>query len=70
MFKPRCPTCGSSRVSKGYRPTALLLRAAGYYDLHCHNCNLAFRGFAVPGTVRSHGQVVRAAHKQRHKRDG
>ncbi|HEX8633544.1 MAG TPA: hypothetical protein VF703_05270 [Pyrinomonadaceae bacterium] len=68
MFRPRCPKCGSSRVSKGYRPTSVLLRAVGYYDMHCHNCNLAFRGFAIPGTVRKYGQVVRDGHKPRHKR--
>jgi len=68
MLKPHCPKCSSSRVSKGYSPTTLLLRVVGYYDMHCHNCNLAYRGFAIPGTVRSYGHVVRDGHKRKGKR--
>jgi len=47
----RCPKCGSSRVKRGYVDTPMLLRAIGVYNLLCDNCNLLFRGFAVPGTV-------------------
>lgn len=35
----------------------MLLRGIGYYNMHCHNCNLTFRGFAVPGTVGYNGDV-------------
>jgi hypothetical protein len=68
MFEPRCPKCGSPKVSQGYLRTPLLLRLFGYYGLLCHNCNLSYKGFAVPGTVRSYGEVVRGKHKRRGKR--
>ena len=28
----------------------------GYYSLLCDDCNLLFRGFAVPGTVPTHAR--------------
>ena len=51
MIAQRCPQCGSRRVRRGYRDTLLLLRLIGVYNLLCDNCNLPFRGMAVPGTV-------------------
>jgi len=51
----RCPKCRSSRVRRGYRDTPLLLRAIGIYSLLCDNCNLLFKGLAVPGTVPARG---------------
>ncbi|MEO6392609.1 MAG: hypothetical protein ABIP75_12205 [Pyrinomonadaceae bacterium] len=53
MISQRCPKCRSSRIRRGYRPTPLLLRMFGRYNLLCDECNLLFRGWAVPGTVKS-----------------
>jgi len=55
MMGPRCPKCKSSRIRRGYRPTPLLLRMFGIYNLLCDHCNLLFKGFAIPGTVPKHG---------------
>lgn len=55
MIAQRCPKCRSSRVRRGYSDTPLLLRLIGVYNLLCDNCNLLFRGFAVPGTVPARG---------------
>jgi hypothetical protein len=55
-------------VRRGYRDTPLLLRMIGVYNLLCDNCNLLFRGFALPGTVPARG-----SHRHRHgrrQRDG
>ena len=38
-------------MRRGYKDTLRLLRLIGVYNLLCDNCNLLFRGFAVPGTV-------------------
>ena len=65
MIGRRCPQCGSSRVRRGYRDTPLLLRAIGIYSLLCDNCNLLFKGFAVPGTVPPRG-----SHRHRHAGHG
>ncbi len=54
MISQRCPKCKSKRVRRGYNKTPLLLRLFGLYELLCDNCNLLFRGFAVPGTVTTH----------------
>jgi hypothetical protein len=43
-------------VRRGYTDTPLLLRLIGVYNLLCDNCNLLFKGFAVPGTVPSRGR--------------
>ena len=59
MIAQRCPKCGSSRVRRGYTDTPLLLRMIGVYALLCDNCNLLFKGFAVPGTVPSRGSRSR-----------
>ncbi len=52
MFVQHCPRCSSSRIQRGYNDPPLLLRAAGIYDLLCNDCDLEFRGFALPGTVK------------------
>ena len=62
MTALRCPKCGSSRVKRGYVDPPVLLRAIGVYNLLCDNCNLLFRGFAVPGTVPPRGRRHEAAH--------
>jgi hypothetical protein len=50
----RCPKCKSSRVRRGYEKPPALLRLAGVHGLLCDNCNLSYRGFAIPGTVPTH----------------
>jgi len=55
LIAQRCPKCRSRRVRRGYTDTPLLLRLIGVYNLLCDNCNLLFRGFAVPGTVPERG---------------
>ena len=62
MIAQRCPKCGSTRLRRGYTDTPLLLRAIGVYKLLCENCNLLFRGFALPGTVPARG-----SHRRRRK---
>ena len=54
MIGQRCPKCKSSRIRRGYKPTPLILRMFGFYNLLCDDCNLLFKGFAVPGTVPRH----------------
>ena len=56
MIGSRCPKCRSSRIRRGYKPTPRLLRVFGIYNLLCDHCNLLFRGFALPGTLRKHGK--------------
>lgn len=51
MISQRCPKCKSKRVRRGYQKTPLFLRMIGIYELLCDDCNLLFRGLAVPGTV-------------------
>lgn len=53
MISQRCPKCKSNRVRRGYRTLPLLLRLIGINELLCDDCNLLFKGFAVPGTVSS-----------------
>ena len=55
MIGQRCPKCKSSRLRRGYKPTPFFLRMFGIYSLLCDDCNLLFKGFAVPGTVPRHG---------------
>lgn len=55
MISQRCPKCHSSRLRRGYTDTHVLLRMIGVYSLLCDNCNLLFKGFAVPGTVPERG---------------
>lgn len=47
----RCPKCRSDRIRRGYRSTPLWSKILFRYNLLCDNCNLEFKGFAVPGTV-------------------
>ena len=61
MIAQRCPKCRSRRVRRGYTDTPLLLRLVGIYSLLCDNCNLLFKGFAVPGTVPARGTHRRRA---------
>jgi hypothetical protein len=61
MIAQRCPKCGSSRLRRGYTDTPLLLRMIGVYRLLCDNCNLLFKGFAVPGTVPARGSHRRGS---------
>jgi ribosomal protein L37AE/L43A len=63
VISQRCPKCRSSRVRRGYTDTPLLLRVIGVYNLLCDNCNLLFRGFALPGTVPARG-----THRRHHRR--
>lgn len=67
MIAQRCPKCRSRRVRRGYTDTPLLMRLVGIYSLLCDNCNLLFKGFAVPGTVPAHGTHRR---RQAARRDG
>ncbi len=59
MIAQRCPKCGSSRVKRGYTDTPLLLRMIGVYALLCDNCNLLFKGFAVPDSGPPRGNRSR-----------
>jgi hypothetical protein len=47
----KCPRCHSDRVRRGYRPTSVVFKLIGRYNLLCDNCNWEFTGFAIPGTV-------------------
>ena len=51
-------------MRRGYTDTPWPLRLIGVYNLLCDNCNLLFRGFALPGTVPAHGTHRR--HRRRH----
>ena len=64
MISQRCPKCRSSRVRRGYTDTPVLLRMIGVYNLLCDNCNLLFRGFALPGTVPARGTHRRHRRRQ------
>jgi len=64
LISQRCPKCRSSRVRRGYTDTPLLLRMIGVYNLLCDNCNLLFRGFALPGTVPARGTHRRHRRRQ------
>ena len=70
MILSHCPKCRSSRVRRGYRDTPLLLRAIGIYSLLCDNCNLLFKGFAVPGTVPARGSSRRKKRRGEEKDEG
>lgn len=65
MIAQRCPKCRSRRVRRGYTDTPLLLRMIGVYSLLCDNCNLLFKGFAVPGTVPARGSHRRRRRERR-----
>ena len=69
MIAQRCPKCHSSRVRRGYEDTPLLLRLIGIYSLLCDNCNLLFKGFALPGTVPPRGTHRRKRREERARRE-
>ena len=69
MIAQRCPKCRSSRVRRGYEDTPLVLRLIGIYSLLCDNCNLLFKGFALPGTVPRRGSRRRKHRESRARRD-
>ncbi|MEA2173481.1 MAG: hypothetical protein QOD00_1073 [Blastocatellia bacterium] len=52
MLAPRCPRCQSSRIQHGYEEESLFLRLLSVRALLCNNCNLEFKGFALPGTLK------------------
>ncbi len=56
MISQKCPKCRSSRIQRGYKPSPLIFRLFGIYNLLCDHCNLLFTGFALPGTVRKRGK--------------
>jgi hypothetical protein len=62
----RCPKCGSSRVRRGYERPALPLRLIGIQSLLCDGCNLAHRGFALPGTVPTHSAKRKRYYRREH----
>jgi hypothetical protein len=64
MIAQRCPKCKSSRLRRGYSDPPVLLRMIGVYNLLCDNCNLLFKGFAVPGTVPARGSRRRNSASQ------
>lgn len=68
MIAQRCPKCHSSRVRRGYEDTPLVLRLIGIYGLLCDNCNLLFKGFALPGTVPPRGSHRRKQQEARTRR--
>ena len=51
-FALRCPRCESARVQLGYGDPPLHLRLLCIRELLCNNCNLEFRGFALPRQVK------------------
>ena len=42
-------------MRRGYDVPALPLRLIGIHSLLCDNCNLSYKGFAIPGTVPEQG---------------
>jgi len=52
ILQPKCPKCGSQRISRGYKHAPWFFRLFGIYNLLCDHCNWLFTGFAIPGTVR------------------
>lgn len=53
MISQKCPKCNGSRIRRGYRPTPFWSKLFFRYNLLCDGCNLEYKGFAVPGTVKS-----------------
>lgn len=51
-----CPKCDSTRIRRGYTDPSIFLRLIGIYNFLCDHCNLEYRAWAVPGTVRRRGQ--------------
>ncbi|MET0645367.1 MAG: hypothetical protein ABW208_02030 [Pyrinomonadaceae bacterium] len=57
-------------MRRGYTDTPWPLRMIGVYNLLCDNCNLLFRGFALPGTVPARGTRSRRQQRRRHHSGG
>ncbi len=53
-------------MRRGYTDTPWPLRMIGVYNLLCDNCNLLFRGFALPGTVPARGTHRRRPQRRQH----
>ena len=51
MVVQRCPRCKSPRIQLGYNDSPLARRLVGIHELFCNNCNLEFKGFALPRTL-------------------
>lgn len=62
---PRCPKCRSSQIWPGYNKPPLILRLILIRELLCNNCNLIFRAFALPGTVRQRKRHDKSPRQQR-----
>lgn len=66
----QCPRCNSTRIQRGYKDGAILLRLGGGHELLCNNCGLEFKGFKwsaafkriparIKETTRSHRSAPR-----------
>jgi hypothetical protein len=58
---PRCPRCRSSRIQHGFNDESVLWRLLCVRELLCNNCNLEFKGFALPGTLQRTASVKEEA---------
>src|SRR4029450_9715053 len=45
LLAMQCPRCNSTRIQRGYKDGAILLRLGGGHELLCNNCGLEFKGF-------------------------
>jgi hypothetical protein len=52
MIGQKCPKCGSSRIRLGYKQPVWPIRLLGIHELLCDHCNLLFKGFAIPATLK------------------
>ena len=68
MFVQHCPRCKSPRIQHGFNDSPLALRLIGIRELLCNNCNLEFRGVALPGAV-GRTQSSRAEFKGNRRRE-
>ncbi len=56
-----CPSCGSSRIRNGYKPSMFFLRIVGIRALLCDNCNFPFQAFSpFPPKTRRPKQFAKA----------
>lgn len=56
-----CPSCGSSRIRNGYKPSMFVLRIVGIRALLCDNCNYPFQAFSpFPPKTRRPKQFAKA----------
>jgi hypothetical protein len=68
MIRLRCPKCGSSRIRPGYTRAPIWLRVLFIQDLLCDGCNLTYRGFAPPGSLRRARRRMRRYRHHHHSR--